>query len=563
MPLLGRLLFSATAGVALIILAGCGGGNASPSSTRPATAPAGFLELAAKIDRALVVGDVDLAELTSFKPYACPSNIFPAPGPNCAEAAAGGGVYAVGIGTYNSEGTVYDPPSYGRYLAGWIYDALRDSSDEFGSGAPRVYATARMSREVELSRGESETYEAIATRIGRSPLDGRPIREALVFHTAETAGGWRITGLLKGPAAFLDPESQEAASMFTSWERWSRPTPPGEPIGRWKAGRAGREVAYLDSSGTLFVASADGGSTKTVARGVCGGATSGKNELTWSADIQLIAVRCAGSAQGRSNLEIYRSDGSGAQGVIENIASYAWSPNGQRIAYQTLDAPGGVLTASVRLRDPDTGADSLVLDDAILLDWPRPDELLLGLSPTSQSGAYFETYEANFYNLATGASARVPRFDDQRQFWLAPPATKAIVLDGPAGRKDAPGTQLAVYDIASGAETILTGWAISYGSESIPHQNIVVSPGDSDGFIWADYGVQGLAILQGAPDGSHATLLDRLGGEIRSISADGLVLYSPGPGGPPGLTIRDLLSGAETNWPEATTGAIAPWGGVS
>lgn len=131
------------------------------------------------------------------------------------------------------------------------------------------------------------------------------------------------------------------------------------------------------------------------------------------------------------------------------------------------------------------------------------------------------------------------------------------------GRKDAPGTHLAIYDIASGAESTLTGWAISYPSESIPRRNIVVSPGDSDGFIWADYGAQGIAILQGAPDASHATLLDRLQGEIRSIASDGLVLYSGGPTGPPGLTIRDLLSGAETNWPEATTGAIAPEGGES
>lgn len=66
------------------------------------------------------------------------------------------------------------------------------------------------------------------------------------------------------------------------------------PAARWDPDRGGREVAYLDSAGSLFVASADGSSTRTVAQGVCAGTTTGKNEVSWSTDTQLIAVTCAG-----------------------------------------------------------------------------------------------------------------------------------------------------------------------------------------------------------------------------------------------------------------------------
>jgi len=513
------------------------------------------MDLAGKIDRALTVGDVDLAEFTRFTPYTCPGNFFPGAGPNCAPAETGG-VAAIVIGAYNSEGDVYDLPSYSRYLTDWTYDALGDASDEFGDGRARVYAIADMPEEYEGFQGELGTLEVIATRIAPSPVKGAPIRETLTFHVAGTSDGWLITHLLRGPASFLDPKSQDAASSFLSWQRWTASPTPGALASRWKPGRGSRQLAYLDASGALTVASADGSSTRTVAQGVCKGTTTGKNEVAWSADAQRIAVACAGSERGKLNVEIYGADGSGPRGLIEDVSSYAWSPEGHRVAYQTTDASGGTLSASVRVRDPDTGEDSLVTGNAILLDWPRPQELLLGLNPVSQSGAYFETYEASFYNITTGATLRVQRFDNQQQFWLAPPANRAIVLDGPANRKDAPGVRLAVYDIASGAETAL-GWGISYGAESIPRRNIVVSPGESDGFIWADF-TTGIQIAEGAPDGSHATLLDRLQGEIYSMSSDALVLYSPPAGGPAGLSIRDLVSGAETNWPQATTGAIAP-----
>lgn len=555
----GGLVIPGLAGAALLVLASCGGG-ASPSRTPAPTPPSGLFEFAETIDRALVLGDTDLTERTKFATYICPGNYFPAAGPNCTESAQGEGVYAIDIGAYGSEGDIYDAPSYGRYLTDWIYDALREASDEFGSGAPRVYAIADMPPEIEGFQGELGTYAVIATRIAKSPVDATPRRDVLTFFVAGSAHGWLITSLLRSPPGFLDPGSPEAAGVFTSWERWARPAPAGNLASRWKSGRGSRQLAYLDSSGTLTVASADGSSRQTAATGVCGGAISGKNEIAWSLDARLVAVACPGAAQGRSNIEIYRSDGAGLQGVVENVASYAWSPDGHRIAYQTLDTSGGALMASVRLRDPDSGDDSLVRDDAILLDWPRPDEMLLGLNPVSQSGAYFETYEANFYNLTTGATARVQRFDNQAQFWMAPPGDKAIVLGKQITRKDSPGWQLAVYDIATGDERPLPGLAIAYGSESIPRGNVVVVPGGGAGFIWADYAAGGVYISASSPDGSHAELLERLKGDVYSISADGMILYIAGPDGPPGLTIRDPQSGAETNWPDAITGSIAPAG---
>lgn len=151
----------------------------TPTASLPsAEFPSGVEDFARTLDRAFSQGEIGLSKFTQYGDWSCPNNYFPAAGPNCVEAADGEGVKAIVIGAYASEGDIYDGPSYGRYLSDWIYDALRDSSDEYGDGAPRVYALADMREEFEGEQGELGNYEIVATRIAESPVDRRAAKKA-------------------------------------------------------------------------------------------------------------------------------------------------------------------------------------------------------------------------------------------------------------------------------------------------------------------------------------------------------------------------------------------------
>ncbi|MEO6198089.1 MAG: hypothetical protein ABIP58_08300 [Dehalococcoidia bacterium] len=166
-----------------------------------------------------------------------------------------------------------------------------------------------------------------------------------------------------------------------------------------------------------------------------------------------------------------------------------------------------------------------------------------------------QAYEANWYNLVTGATERVERFDDHNQFWISAWVNQAVVLGEPFRPKTG-GATLAVYDLETGQETPLTGLFIGYPSEGIPLR--MVQPHLFDArFVWADWDDGGgVAISEAALDGSSATLLDRVPSDVVNLSSDGLVLYHDIDSR--GLTLRDTKTGAEATWDDAVIGAISP-----
>ncbi|MEO6198088.1 MAG: hypothetical protein ABIP58_08295, partial [Dehalococcoidia bacterium] len=271
--------------------------------------PAGVKDFAHTLDRAFTQGDVDLVKFTSYSDWTCPNNYFPGAGPNCTQTDDGQGVKAIGIGAYASEGDVYDGPSYGRYLYNWIYDALRESSDEYGEGGPRVHALADIPEEYEGTQGKLGTYEIIATRIASSPVDQTPKREVLTFFVTGTKQGWLITGLQRAPIDFfLAPDPEEAQANFTAWRRWTEPAPVGSLASRWPEHLAVRKIAHLDASGALLVSNVDGSESSVLARSACPGAGPGKSPLSWSNDADRVGVLCGrfeATAGTRPVLEIY------------------------------------------------------------------------------------------------------------------------------------------------------------------------------------------------------------------------------------------------------------------
>lgn len=129
------------------------------------------------------------------------------------------------------------------------------------------------------------------------------------------------------------------------------------------------------------------------------------------------------------------------------------------------------------------------------------------------------------------------------------------MLGGDAGRKSG-GAKLDLYDVASDTETQLDNFAIGYPSEGIPQANVQVSR-LGQAVIWADYasGEPGVVVTVASLDGSHATRLGLVPELIDGVSSDGLVLFQAHD---TVMTLRDLTSGAETTWHNATVGAIAP-----
>ncbi len=548
----------------LAIAAACGDDDApSPTPTAAATLPpgdipAGVRDFASTLDRALTLGGVDLVKLTSYGSWSCPNNYYPAPGPNCTEAAEGEGVAAVDIGAYGSEGDIYDAVSYGRFLYNWIYDALRDRADEYGTGAPRVYALADMPEEFEGEQGSLGTYEIIATRFAAF-ADRTSQREVLAFYVTGMQEGWLITRLQRIPLDFLDPASEEARSVLTSWQPWDEPAPGGELASRWHPLVADRKVAYLDTDNALHVATADASEDTVIADRVCKASEPTKEPLgSWSPDAHRIAVHCGiGTPGGRPFLEIYAVVGDGGPWTIENVAWWYWAPVGNRVVYQTGERLTAIDVNVVRMADLDSGEDTLVHDDAVLRAWPRQDQLLLGLNPgPPTTDVAPQTFDAYWYDLTTGATERIERFDTWAQFWICAPNTgKAIVLNRDALRKSG-GVTLAVYDLATGEETPLTGLFIAYPSEGIPVRMVQPHP-YSEHFVWADVDEgPGVAISQALLDGSNATFLDRVPGLlIDDLSPDGLVLYGSVD---KAMTLRDTHTGAETTWENAVSGAISP-----
>jgi hypothetical protein len=438
-------------------------------------------------------------------------------------------------------------------------------SDAYGDGAPRVYAIADEQDRAEPYQGRLGTYEVFATRLVTSPTDQSARRSTLTFFVSGTMQGWLISDVLRVPDLWLDPNSAQARAeqvtdLFKTWRRWDEPQPPGPLVSRWPT-PVGREIAYFDLNGALHASKADGTDDRIIADRPCGDSGAGKAPPTWSRDADRLALVCGlGSLSGvEPFLEVYTPEAGSTPTIIHNVSSLIWAPRGHTFAYQTADIRRESGSAIVHRYDLDAGQDTLIHDNAVLLDYFGGDSFLLGLNPHAAvvlgDSVPFAAFEANFYDFGTGTTQRAARFDDNRQFWTVVPGESAIVLGGDAGRKSG-GAKLDLYDVTGDGETQLANFAIGYPSEGIPKANVQVAM-LSQTVIWADYGSgePGVVVTVAALDGSHANRLGVVPELIDGVSSDGLVLFQAHD---TVMTLRDLKTGAETTWHNATVGAIAP-----
>ena len=187
-----------------------------------------------------------------------------------------------------------------------------------------------------------------------------------------------------------------------------------------------------------------------------------------------------------------------------------------------------------------TSQGSLLREDAILLEWPLPDRMLLGLNVHGGDSAL--QYDAHWLDLKTGATSPVPRFDNLAPFWLTADAKTAIVLSRTADH-DAGGAVLGTYNLETGEERPIPGAVIGYQSEEIPRWQVAVSA-DGQRVYWAHSGQgEGDALYRANIDGSGLTALGRVPGRVFAQSGDGLVAYLREGSSPGAIVVADLEAG--------------------
>jgi hypothetical protein len=144
-------------------------------------------------------------------------------------------------------------------------------------------------------------------------------------------------------------------------------------------------------------------------------------------------------------------------------------------------------------------------------------------------------YDTHWLDVATGQTEPIPRFDDMQQFWLAPGASKAVVITSDRSN------MLAVYDLTSGQETLVNGSMIGFPSEGIPRRQVAISP-DGARFYWADASDEPALIYQANMDGSGLTKLGSVPSLFVWLSGDGKAAYVRA-GVPAPVGITDLVTG--------------------
>lgn len=227
----------------------------APSPTGPSLAearvadfPVSLFDFAAQMDNAMIARDTGFfTQNTVFRDYydcggrrsgetsgGDRSVNFPAPGPLCAPAPPGTGHPTIAIGALQSEGDVFDAPSYERFIQDFLTNVGAAVPDKLGGPDARLAALGDTDPAIEGQRPGEDTYALIASAVGGPAVDrstnvviggedGRRI--VLAFFVTHLPDGWRITGLSRmGPYA-LDPQGQDAITLgmdklFSPWVRW-------------------------------------------------------------------------------------------------------------------------------------------------------------------------------------------------------------------------------------------------------------------------------------------------------------------------------------------------------
>jgi len=327
-------------------------------------------------------------------------------------------------------------------------------------------------------------------------------------------------------------------------------SPTASPGFSWEGnGKAKREVAYVDTGNSLWITHADGSEPRKIGDVACAGRLVA---VSWAPTADRIGVKCFGRP---SVMQIYDPDG----GLVATIKgdAFTWSPAGTEIAIQTNE-PSTPPVPRLSIVDLLSGQTEKLDMEAVLLGWPRANELLLGLNPVADplSGAWFPQYDAAWYDRLTGETERLPGLDNGRQFWTAAGDDRAVVLTSAIDRPPRPGVGLAVYSLTTGTETPIPDAAIAYPSEGIPAEMLVVSS-DTLEATWADWGAEpGIAIYQASLSGGGPSLIGRIDGLVVGLSDDELVLYNPR-GREAILAVQDVESGSASEIGRGEIGAIA------
>ncbi len=215
-----------------VALAACGGDDAVPPKTTPAltatvaatpaptaTAAAAtaldesFRAFATEIDAATRAGDVAFfMERLTTEPVVCTEEMVRDryAGPACA--ADGERFAGFTIGKWRGSGAVVPVATVESLLDEAFFGAVvQQASDEFGSGAPRVYA-------INMSGGR---YSAILTAIHGA----NRVRMAIVTEWERLGADWRMTHIVMALGSgrdFLQPD-EAVRSYYPQWERFAPP----------------------------------------------------------------------------------------------------------------------------------------------------------------------------------------------------------------------------------------------------------------------------------------------------------------------------------------------------
>lgn len=311
------------------------------------------------------------------------------------------------------------------------------------------------------------------------------------------------------------PFTPNPTNTPTTQQPYASPSPTRPP----------KQLAFLGSHGTIWLVNSDGTGRARFATDICNGGqviSSFDGGLAWSPGGDKLAFVCQPAVAAASqSLVVLDTDANKLLDLKRPGLTYnriQWSPDGQRLAYGvTQNETGGHQVGVVNI---ETSEDEIVAEDGILLGWPVPDRILVGLN--FQVGDLYVKYDAHWLDINSGAMVPLPRFNDGAIFWLAPGGQKAVVvtnfLDEQAG-----GFSLAINDLESGREQLIPGSAIGYPSETIPRRNLAISP-DGKKLYWLN-AFSDAVLYKANMDGAGLTRLGTIPDLLVTLSGDGLVAY--------------------------------------
>ena len=279
----------------------------------------------------------------------------------------------------------------------------------------------------------------------------------------------------------------------------------------------------------MWLVNADGSGGSRLAAGVCDDPSS----LEWSPDGSRLACTH------RATLVALDADGA-VIAEVDGALDVRWAPDSGRLGYRTL-------SDEVHVLDLDTQEDEIVAEDAWLLEWPLLGRMLVALEVVVGDAAI--SYEANWLDLQTGETERVPRFDDGASFWLAPGGAWALVT---TVSRD--GLGLAIYDLETGEEQIIERGTIGFPSEYIPEDQVAIS-GDGASIYWADASNVPAGVFYASRDERQARRLGAVPSLFVDVSTAEFAAYAGEGANPPDIpvVVADLRAGTSLEVGRGTT----------